>query len=279
MNYFYVSILFIYSLCMLVTFCNNLEDKYIYPSSMSVLKKFYTVEKTNNTKLKHAYFPRGKDRTRADKRRVHGAPASHQLIRAHITALGISPVPVRNGETFVSGQLSDLMFPMQQVNAMPGGERRGPVTKVHVSPHIPRSTQQRIPGHIVMQPHKHIIHGNIGKQGVGAVLHLPVGPRRYNVVLADGLLGQVQIRYQLVSLSSGQVKNVPPQRLSSLVAVLPKVAKLTVRAVKPHKVAGTLTGPVVENQGPLLAVVQAREGVLGSIGLFRDHHILAETSA
>lgn len=130
-----------------------------------------------------------------------------------------------------------------------------------------------------MHPHKHVIHRHFGKHRVGSVLHLPVGSRHHNIVPANCLLGQVQVGHEFESFRPGQVKYIPPQRLSPLITVLTKVAKHAVPAVKTHKVVSTLACAVVENQGPLLSVVQSREGVLRPVGVRRDHHILAGAPA
>lgn len=130
-----------------------------------------------------------------------------------------------------------------------------------------------------MYPHKHIIHRRVYEHWVGAVLHLLVCPSGHNIVPADCLLGQVQVRHKSDPLGPGQVKYVSPERLSSLIAVHPKVAKLTVRTVETHVVPCALASPIVENHGPLLPVVQPGEGVLRPVRQVRHLHILAEAPA
>ena len=87
--------------------------------------------------LECAYPPGREDRAGTEEAGILGAPVPHQIVRAHVTAPGIPPVPVRDGEAHVSGQLPDLVLPVQQVDAVPGEERRRPVRKVHIGPHVP----------------------------------------------------------------------------------------------------------------------------------------------
>lgn len=229
--------------------------------------------------LKYVYRPRREDGAWAEQTGVMRAPVPHQLVCAHVTSLGISPVPVRDGEAHVSGQLPDLMLPVQQVHTVPWEEPRRPVGKVHIGPHIPRAAEQRVTGHVVMHPHKHIIRRHISKHRVGAVFHLLVGPGDHYIVPADRLLDQVQVRNKPGLLGPGQVQYVPPDGLSPLIAVHTKVSELTVCAVETHEVPCALASPVEENQWPLFPVVQSGEGVLRPVRPVRHLHILAGAPA
>lgn len=104
-----------------------------------LLMRILNKTKQKEELLECVYPPRREDRAWTEKTGVLGAPVPHQLVRAHITALGIPPVPVRDGEAAVSGQLPNFMLPVQQIYAVPREKRRGPVGKVHIGPHVPRT--------------------------------------------------------------------------------------------------------------------------------------------
>lgn len=225
------------------------------------------------------YPPRREDGAGAQQTGVLGSAASHQLVRAHVAALRVPPVPVGDGEARIPAEHADLALPVQQVDAVPRQEARSPVSEVHVGPHVPRPAEQRVPGHVVVHPHEHVVHGHVGEHRRGAVAHLAVGARGHDVVPAGGLLGQVQVGHQPRPLGPGQVQNVPPQRLPPLVAARPEVAELALGAVEAHEVAHALAGAVVEHQRPLFPVVQPGEGILGPVRFIRHLHVLAEAPA
>lgn len=196
----------------------------------------------------HCYPPCREDWSRADKVWIRGAASSHQSIRAHFTGLGIPPVPVWDGEVEISGQFPDLVLPVKEVDAVPWQKCCRFVSKVNVRPYIPWTSQERIPGHIIMHPNKQVIGVNVREHWPLPILpHLCSCGCRDHIVCTYGVLGQVEVRDEFLLLSCWQSENVPPHRFSVFGAIWAPVTKLTFTTVKAPVVSSATACPVKES--------------------------------
>ncbi|TRY81360.1 hypothetical protein DNTS_029007, partial [Danionella cerebrum] len=124
----------------------------------------------------------------------------------------------------ISSSLPDLMFPEEQVHPVPGEESCRLMRKVNVCPDVPRAAQKSIPRHIIVHPHKQIVHTDVGKHRGQAVAHLCHRACDDHIIWAVGT----------------------------------EVAKFALATIKAHVVPSTLAGLVVENKWPSLSVVHPR---------------------
>lgn len=194
------------------------------------------------------YRPRREDRSWADKVWIERAASSHQTVCAHFTFLGIPPVPVWDGEVGISGQLPNLILPVEEVNAVPRQKSRRFMSKVNVCPNVPWTSQERIPRHVIVHPNKQVVGVDVREHGPLPVLpHLCSCGCRDHVVGTSGVLGQVEVRDEFLLLGHRQREDVPPHWLSVFSTVWTPVTKLTFATVKASIVSSTTAGPVKES--------------------------------
>lgn len=226
------------------------------------------------------HLPWREDRSRTDEVGIVGTLSTHQSIGAHLTGLGVPPVPVRKGEVKIPRQLPDLVLPVEQEDSVPGQEACRLVSEVDVSPNVPRPPQEGVSGRVVVDPDEHVVGVDVREHGVLTVLaHLCSRCRGDDVVAADSVFGQVEIRGELLLLSRWHGQEVPADGLSVLSTVRTPVTKPALAAVKPSIVRSTTTCPVVESQGPTLSVINPTVRVLWPIGFIWDLDLRAESTA
>lgn len=202
----------------------------------------------NVTHGQHCYPPCREDWSRAEKVRIKGAASSHQSVRAHFTGLGIPPVPVWDGEVEISSQLPELILPVEEEDAVPRQKCRRFVSKVNVSPYVPWTSQQRVPGHVIMHPNKQVVGINVREHRPLPILpHLCSRGCGDHIVGTDGVLGQAEVRDEFLLLGCWQTEDVPPHRFSVLGAVWAPVTKLTFTTVKASVVSSATACPVEES--------------------------------
>ncbi|KAG8545495.1 hypothetical protein GDO81_020750 [Engystomops pustulosus] len=146
------------------------------------------------------------------------------------------------------------MFPMKQEEPVPGQESWSFMGKVNISPHEVTS-YEGVPGGVIVQPDKQVIHSYICKKWVRAIVHLFVGPGGDDVLCADGPLGQIEVGNELVLLCGGHPEDFFPDQRSSHRTVWSRKPKFAVATMVAHEVALTMAGPVVEDGGPVFPVV------------------------
>lgn len=195
-----------------------------------------------------SYLPWREDWSRADEVRIEEAASTHQSVGAHLTGLGVPPVPVRDGEVEISRHLPDLVLPVEQEDAVPRQKSWRFVGEVDVSPHISSPSQEGIPGHVVVHPHKQVIGVDVREHGVLTIFtHLCSCCCGDHIVTADGVLGQVEIRDEPLLLSVRQGQDVPAHWFSVFGTVWAPVTKPAVPTVKASIVSSAATRPVEES--------------------------------
>lgn len=130
-----------------------------------------------------------------------------------------------------------------------------------------------------MHPHKEIIHVDVSEHGVGAVVHLGVCPSSNNIVLARGVLCQVEVGKKLVLLAGGELEDISSRSQSPFSAIASRETKLALPAAESHEVAFAFTRPVVKYGGPVLSVIHPRERELWSQRSLREKDVLAGPSS
>lgn len=224
------------------------------------------------------YLPGGEEGSWAEEDVAGRVCTPKKLIGAEVTLLGISPVPKGNSKIIIPCHLLDFPLPKQQKEPVPRQKAWGLMGKVYVGPHT-TIFQESISGGVVMQPHKQIVDIDICEHRIGAIVHLLVSSGGNNVVWADGTLGQVEVGDELVLLSCGHPEDLLSDHVASNGAVWSCVAKPALTAVVAHEITLALACPVVEDNGPVFSVIDARERELGTHRGVGEDYILAQSPA